>query len=240
MTNEQNVSTILTESRSWLQKHERLLIFVGILAFAFFLTEKGLSIVSTYEGHKATQAAAVTAAQAAKNQEALTQAQSLLQSYQQQLATFAAANQELTAAIASRNTQLSTQQKTDSTLPPSSLADRWDTLINDKGVTAGVNGYIVNDTAAVSTVVQLETVPVLTQDLQDEKTKESNLQSNVNDANALIAKGKDVISGLQLQLTDQTKQCNVEIAAVKAEARKSKLKWFGAGVIVGFIGGLFK
>jgi hypothetical protein len=31
-----------------------------------------------------------------------------------------------------------------------------------------------------------------------------------------------------------------QIAKVKADARKSKLKWFGMGLVIGFIGGIFK
>lgn len=233
-----DLTSELKVTESWLKQHERLVI-VTILVFAsFFVVDKSLGIVSAYEGHKATQAAAVTAAQAAKNTEELTQAQQMLQSYQQQLALSTAANQKLTSAIVARDTQLATQQKTDTTLPPSDLADRWATLVRDRGIAPAATGYAVTESAAVSTVVQLESVPVLTQDVADEKTKETALQSNLDKANGLVDQGKTVVGGLQLQLTDQTKQCTIDLNAEKAKGRVGKLKSFGIGYVAGLVSGV--
>jgi len=227
----------LKVTESWLKVHERLIITVLLVGVSFFAVNKGLGIVSTYEGHKATEAAAVTAAQAAKNQESLTQAQQTLQSYQQQLTVFAEANQKLATAIGARDSQLSVQQKTDSTLAPSDLAFRWSTFVNDKGVGPSAGGYAVTESAAVATVIQLESVPVLTKDLSDEKVKESNLQADVDKANGLIDQGKTLVGGLQLQLTDTQKQCTIDLNAEKAKARVGKLKAFGIGYVAGVISG---
>ncbi len=224
-------------AQTWLQKHERLLIVCMVILASYFVLDKSLGIVSNYEGHKAQQAASVTAAQAAKNQEALTQAQQLLQSYQQQLTASIAANQQLTVAITKRDSQLSVQQKTDATLAPPDLANRWASLVKDTGIVPATGGYAVTESAAVSTVLQLEAVPVLTQDLNDEKVKEANLQTDVTNANALIDKGKTVVGGLQLQLTDQSKQCTIDLNAEKAKAREGKTRAFGIGYVAGLVSG---
>ena len=42
------------------------------------------------------------------------------------------------------------------------------------------------------------------------------------------------IAGLNIQLTDASKACQAQVAV----ARKSRWKWFKAGAVVGFIGGL--
>lgn len=233
-----DLTSELKVTESWLKQHERLLIVTLLVLASFFAVNKGLGIVSTYEGHKATQAAAVTAAQAAKNAEELTQAQQMLQSYQQQLAASTAANQKLTSAIVARDTQLATQQKTDTTLSPSDLADRWATLVKDRGVAPAAAGYAVTESAAVATVIQLESVPVLTQDVADEKTKETALQSNLDKANGVIDQGKTLVGGLQLQLTDQTKQCTIDLNAEKAKGRVGKLKSFGIGYVAGLVSGV--
>jgi hypothetical protein len=229
--------TTVLKVESWLKQHERLLIVAILVVASYFAINKGLGIVASYEGHRAQEAAAVTAAQAAKNAESLTQAQQMLQAYQQQLAATVAANQKLTTAIVARDAQLSIQQKTDTTLAPSDLASRWATLVNDKGIGPASGGYAVTESAAVATVIQLESVPVLTQDLNDEKIKESNLQADVTKANGLIDQGKTVVSGLQLQLTDQSKECTLSLNAEKAKGRVGKLKAFGYGYVTGLVSG---
>lgn len=234
----QNVTQIASESKTWLQKHEKLVIVLLLIIAGYFAIDKGLGIASSYESHRAQQAAAVTSAQAVKNATVLSDTQQLLNSYQQQLATFAAANQKLTSAIATRDQQLVTQQKTDTQLQPSELALRWAALVRDSGVQATATGYTVTPSAALATVQQVEELPVLTQDVADEKAKEINLQSDLDTANAVIGDGKEAVRGLQISLTDQYKQCKIEIADEKAKARKGKFKSFGLGYGLGFVSGV--
>lgn len=238
MSEQSNPLNATKTSISWLQVHEKLIITFMVLLVVFFAVYKVLGIASSYESHKAQEAQAVVTAQAAKNDVALDMAKQLLASYQQQLTITIAANQTLTNAIATRNVQLNTQQKTDSQMAPDALAGRWSGLIGDTGVQTSASGYAVTSSAALATVQQIESVPVLTQDLTDEQSKNSNLQDSVDKANALISQGQIVVSGLNLQLTEADKACKVSIDAEKAKARKGKLRWFGIGYASGFISGI--
>ena len=41
---------------------------------------------------------------------------------------------------------------------------------------------------------------------------------------------------MKVQNDDESKACKAEVADIKAQARKSKLRWLGVGIIIGFIG----
>lgn len=229
----EQVKAEIQKAESWLKQHERLVIIALCLIFSYFVLDKGLGIVSQWENHRAQQAQAVVAADAAKNALELAQAKQMLADYQTALANATAVNQSLSTAIATRNTVVVRQQAVDAQLPPSELSKRWSDLIHTDGVTVAANGISVSNTAAVTTVQQLELVPVLQQNLADEQTKEAANQAALTKANDLIDQGKIVVNGLQLQLTDQQKSCTIALNAEKAAARKGKLKWFGIGYVAG-------
>ena len=65
--------------------------------------------------------------------------------------------------------------------------------------------------------------------------KETTIATN---ATADLATAKTAIAAEQTKNTDQVKACAAEVATVKAQARKGKLKWFGIGYIAGFISGI--
>ena len=239
---EQNLTPNLThgiqQAESWFKVHERLIIIFMVLVFSFFVLDKSLGIVQSWEQHKATQAEKVLDVQKAKNDADLASAKVLLATYQDQLATAAKEIASLTSAQASRDKVVVVQQKADAQLAPNDLALRWQGLVGDSGVIPGATGYEVSNTAAVDTVVNLEQVPVLKADLADEQSKTAALQKDVASANDLIGQGKVVVSGLQTQIVDQTKACTAQINVVKAQARGGKLKAFGIGYGLGLVTGL--
>ena len=235
VTQELNQAT--TEVKTWSQKHERLIIVFLVLTFATFLAQKYFDLSAKIADAKNNVAQTVLQAQAQKDEADLAQAKQLLITYEQSLQQSQEQNAQLVAKIAANNVQLAKQQATDAKLTPSQLSIRWQGLVNNTGIETAANGYAVTDDAAIDTVQQLEQVPVLTQNLKDETVKEANLQTNIDDANKLIDKGKITVDGLQLQIQDQQKACTTQVAAVTANATKSKLKWFGAGFIIGFVTG---
>jgi|SRR6185437_1023069 len=225
-------------AKTWLQKHERLLIIFAVLFVSFLVVNKTLGIVASWEQHKATQAEKVLDAQKAKNDADLATAKGMLSDYQTQLAAATKEIATLTTAQVSRDRVVVVQQKADAAMPPSQLAQRWQGLVGDSGVVPVATGYTVSDSAALTTVQNLEQVPVLKADLADEQSKTAALQKDVASANDLIGQGKIVVNGLQLQLTDKDKACTAELNATKAQARKGKLKAFGIGYGLGLVSGL--
>lgn len=237
-TAESVLTPVTNEVTSWFKVHEKLIIVFLFLLLSFFVLDKSLSIVASWEQHRASVAAAQVAADKAKSDSDLTQAKELLQSYQNLLQSSQAENAKLQEGIVSRDAALATQQKADVTLPPSQLAERWQTLVSDSGIQADTSSFNVSDSAALATVSKLEQVPVLQLDLKDEQSKTANLQASIDKANELIGQGKTTITDQQKQLQDQTKACNAQVAAVKAEARKGKVKAFGIGYGLGLVSGL--
>jgi hypothetical protein len=237
----QNLSQDMSEISTWLQKHERLIIVLFVLVFGYFALDKTLGVVVQWDNHRASVAMATVQAQQAKNDEALAQAKATLLDYQTALAASIKQNAALSAAIVTRDKAVVVQQKTDAQLPPTELGQRWENLVScvpvGSCVQATASGFAVTNNGAIKTVQQLEQIPVLQQDVTDEKNQNLNLQTDVNKANDLISQGKIVVNGLQLQIQDQQKSCETQITAVKAQARKGKLKSFGIGFVTGYVAG---
>jgi hypothetical protein len=233
-----SLSQVESAATSWFKTHETLLIVFMSLIVGTFLVYKGLDIVSSYENHKAQQAIAVVQAQSNQNAADLTTVKQTLAAYQTALANATTANQTLAQAVTARNTVVVKQESTDATLPQSALGQRWETLVNDTGVTPTPTGFAVPEKAALDTVQSLEQVPVLTQDVKDAQAQTANDQIALTQANNVIDQGKTLVTGLQNQLTDETKSCSIQLSAAKAAANKGKFKWFGIGYVSGFVSGL--
>jgi hypothetical protein len=67
---------------------------------------------------------------------------------------------------------------------------------------------------------------------QADLAKETTIAGN---AQADLATAKTAIGAEQAKNTDQVKACAAEVATVKAEARKGKMKWFVIGYVSGFL-----
>jgi hypothetical protein len=77
---------------------------------------------------------------------------------------------------------------------------------------------------------------VLTQELANSQAEAKNDLSLLTASNAQVATLNTEVSGLNLQLVDNSKVCTAQIAVVKADAAKSKRRWFLIGVVAGFLG----
>ena len=119
------------------------------------------------------------------------------------------------------------------TLPPTELVARLNTLVPQADATVTPTGVALPEAGAVATVQQLEQVPVLTQQLSDETQIASDTAGLLAAANENRATLTDEISGLKLEAVDSAKVCTAQIAVIKAEARKSKRRWFVAGFVAG-------
>ena len=151
-TNVTPISNLVTSSESWLKKHETIVIVALCLLLGFFIVYKGSSIAASYESHKAEQANAALALQKTQADAALAQAKTMLADYESALSYSVKENAALAAAITNRDKVTSNQQHTDATLPPSSLATRWQGLVGDSGIQSAPSGFSVTDSAGLATV----------------------------------------------------------------------------------------
>ena len=233
---------VLTSLSTLFKAHERLIIVSLIIGASVFGFQKYADIRANDSSAKVQAAQAQVAAQKAADAQLATQVQQTTAQYQQMVQALSAQNTQLAATIAQRNTQLSQQQATDKTLPLPQLATRWAAEANFPASELQTNGatLVVTQDIVADTVEQLDSIPVLQANLKDTQTELVSTQAALSTANVLVGQQKQEISGLQQQNADQVKADNAEIANVKAQARKSRLKWFGAGLVTGFIGGLLK
>jgi hypothetical protein len=231
-------STIVAKLESewkWLTTHLLLLALVAGLVFAGVYGVE--SLVARHDAATATKYDALAKAQAVSNQQVQQSTQQQISQLAQQNAALQTQVQALLQQNNQRNTTLVVQQKTDATLPPTALAQRWDSLLGTQNqISTTPSGFGVTPAAAVDTVTQLESVPVLT-------ANNKNLQAAVDNQTTQIANDKTSLAD-EAKALDSEKTSHVadnkagaaDLASCKASARKSKTKWFFVGVVIGFVG----
>lgn len=142
---------------------------------------------------------------------------------------------EYLATIAQLQAQTKIQIIHDKSLPAPALGQRLEDLTGFKRGTVTVNQ---NDDLIVPLPLGQEIVARLDQALADAQTvtKQDGViksqQATIADQQGIIAEDKNV-------LAKQIEADKKELTAVKAQARKSKIKWFAAGAVFGFVGRQF-
>ena len=230
-----NLSQPVQAKISWLKQHETfILVILGLLlvGIVFFKT------LDHFAKSEEEKFALITKQLDMQQQENLAMQKEVLdatQTYKDTIAALTKQNQALSAAQASRNTDLATQINRDATLPNSELQARWSELAGFQlsEIAATEAGNTLSQNASVKTVQTLEHVPVITQNLKDEQQKTANLEQELGTATNVIGTQTKQVAGLQLEIEDQKKACSQQITAATAKARVSKWKWFGWGVGAG-------
>jgi hypothetical protein len=230
----------LTAGWSWLKAHETLLMVILALATVAHFTERWFDarVISANAKVEATTAQ-VNADKTAAAQAAATTAAAIAQ-LNQTTAQQAALITQLSIAISQRNTALVQKQTVIKTAPLPEVAATWQTAIGGQGdIISGTTGLTVSDSAARRTVDMLLALPVANANLIDETKISDERQAVILQDNVVIEAQGNQIAGLNKELTDSAAQCKAEVTAVKAEARKSKIRWFKWGFITGFLTGAY-
>lgn len=227
----------LVAVETWLQKHERILITVLVLGASLFIGDKFLNLSAARDERAATAAAATLTAQQTTNNQLAAQIAQTVADYKTLVVQLTQQNAQLTANQSQRTIVLQQQVKTDATLPLPDLGNRWAGLANigTSDITATTAGITVTPQGALSTVTQLEQVPVLQQNLADQKTETANLNTELGASNALTGQLQTQVTNLNTTIVDKDKSCKADITAAKAEARKGKLKAFAYGFVAGVV-----
>lgn len=232
-----------TKVTAWLKAHERIII-VGIIAVStLFLGGKFLNNIADRDRAAAAQSAQVLTQDRADNAALVAQIAKAQDDYKTLVIQLTQQNSVLQTQIAQRQVVYQQQVTVDKTLPMPDLGNRWAKLasLNPQDITATTAGISVTPEGALSTVVQLEQVPVLTGNLADVTAQKANLSTLLDSSDALNGQLTDQVKGLQTTISDSDKACKTEIASVKASARSGKLKAFlygagvGAGVVTAFV-----
>lgn len=224
--------------RTFLLDHERLIIVAIVAIGLWFGYGKYAQIRLDHDNAILAQAKVTADAQAKANQALAQQVSDDKAALQALTDKLTAQNQQLVNANTALATALTKQQKTDASLPVPDLVNRWAQLApgsNFTGVIGSGNNVTVTPSNALATVQQLEKVPVLTQQLANETTEKSNVDQLLSSANKSILDLNNQVAGATKLDTDHQAQCVDQIKVVKAEAAKSKRKWFIVGYVAGFL-----
>ena len=219
----------------WIEAHERLLLVAVAGVVLWFGIGRVDSLIARHDNANLQQAQVVaqvqqekTAAIAAQVAEQAAQYQALADKVQVQNAALVQANTELATALAK-------QQRTDASLPPTELVNRWSTLVPQAKPTVTPSGVALDTPSAVATVQALEAVPVLTAQVSNTQKELDNAQSLVTAEGQQVATLSTEVGSLRTQLGDNQAVCQAQVAVLKIEARRSKRRWFIIGYIAGFI-----
>ena len=219
----------------WIESHERLLLVAVAGVVLWFGIGRVDSLIARHDNANLQQAQVVaqvqqekTAALAKQVAEQAAQYQALADKVQVQNAALVQANTELATALAK-------QQRTDASLPPTELVNRWSTLVPQAKPTVTPSGVALDTPSAVATVQALEAVPVLTAQVSNTQKELDNAQSLVTAEGQQVTTLNTEVGSLRTQLGDNQAVCQAQIAVVRAEARKSKRRWFLVGFVTGFV-----
>lgn len=217
---------------NWIKEHERLIIIILVLSVLMFSFNKYINYES--EKTKINQALIseevkqlfdkVQADETANNQER--------KAFEEKVLSLESQNKSLISQIENDNIVLRQRQTVDNSLSLKDLSLRWENLVGS-GITPNGSSVLVTSDAAHETVNQLESVPVM----KDELTKDGQLIENKEqeleaENNFNLSLTKEIQDG-KLLLDKKDKQCQADISALKAGDRKGKRNWFLRGVVVG-------
>jgi hypothetical protein len=225
----------MADTQTWIQKHEKPVIYTLVLAVVLFLGNKYLNYESARADARNQAAQQTLATQKEANDKLAVQNQEAQQQYQSLLGQLNAQNAKLTAEMVTLGQSLAARQKQDSVLPAPDLALRHEALLGiSSGVSSTENGFIVSSPAEIQTVQNLESLPVARQQLADETTLATDKDKQITSLGGVVNGLNTQIAGLNSQLVDSGAACKAEVAV----ARKSRWKWFKAGAVVGFAAGV--
>jgi hypothetical protein len=226
---------------TYIKSHENLLLVALLGLSLWFAIGRYDKLTANHDASVLKQTLVVAQAQADKNAALAVQATEQAAQYKALSDKIQAQDAALIQANATLATALTAQQHKDATLPPTELVQRLNTLVPSAGATVTPNGVtpsgvVLPEAGAVATVQALESVPVLSTQLENERTQLGNTQSLLTASTQQVTTLESQVSGLNLSIKDNQAVCNQQITVIKAEARRSKRRWFYVGVVVGFVG----
>ena len=225
MATSETIVTAVEKDWKWLTTH---LILVGVLLASAVGAVYGVeSIIAKHDEQAAAKYAAIA-----------TQANQQNQQFQSQVLAEMKVLADQNQQLANSNTQLATaltqRQKVEVNIPKQVGTMTATQVATQLGGTATGDNVTLPLPAAQTALTDVLLVPQLQsdkKDLQDQLTNETQIATN----NKKLYDDEVVaLTGEQKAHAADKLASATEITALKADARKSKLKWFGIGVLVGY------
>jgi hypothetical protein len=218
----------------WLAGHEKLLLVAIVGLGLWFAIGKIDTVIAHHDQAQASAQAIVVAADVAKNAAISQQVAQDTATMKQMQAESDAKQAALQAQVIDLIAKLAAQQKTDASMTPSELTNRWNVLVPNAGATPVAAGVALPSAGALATVQQLEEIPVQAKEIDAANQRlaiEDGLLVQSQKTNADL---ESQVTGLKVTAVDTAKKCEDDKKVIIAQARKSKGKWFLFGFATGF------
>jgi hypothetical protein len=227
------VTSVISKDYSWVVAHLLSLGLVGVLVFAsVFGIEHLIVDHDVANSNKYTQILNTQAAQTA----AIQKQQQTDEAHFAVIETaLLAQNAQLTKQITTRNQTVAVQVSADASLSAQQSAARLSQQTNAaSGEIVSTNNSVTMDLPITRVITaDLDRLALAQNDLTDTQTQLKNETDIATNTATENANDQKLIASQALQLTDASKACQAQIAVVKSQARKSKLKWFLTGLGIG-------
>lgn len=224
MTIETDIKAVEKKVGVFITAHHAVLYVLLIAAglFGVYEIESKYAAIETARANSAQQALAVEKDHSAQLTAAFASAQAQRDKE----------NQQFLATIQTLQSQAKVQIVHDQALPAPELGHRIENLTNfkqDSITLDSQNDLIVPLPLARDIVTRLDQGQADAQTIVQQTSLIANQTKTIADQNGIIAEDKIVLAK---QIDSDTKVLNAE----KAKARKSKLRWLGIGIVIGFTG----
>lgn len=227
----------------WFQSHERLILVAVVLTFGYFGLGKWLDKSAMDKAMQAAVAQQVAAVQHDADQKIAAAVAQQTALFEQEHLASEKQIASLVATVASRDVASTNKIKD---------------VLDIKSVTD-----VLSDLAAAYPKINFDPTPVTGNNLEfplpvvqqftaakiegdTAKADLDNVQQELatavydgDQARTLVGSLQTQVTGLQTEIKDDSIASQKQIAAVKADARKSKMKWFKIGFVTGFASGFF-
>lgn len=227
------ISGVVTHDLAWLKAHLILLALVVLLVGGSVYGVE--SIIARHDHDNFLRQDAIVQQLTQQNQAIQQETKAEIDALMQKNAVLQQEIDFRDRAIAARDAQLKMTQAQVPQLSPTALSAEWQKQIKVGSVQPTQNGYIADAPAAIATVQALEAIPVLQQDVQDLQKSNGNLTTELSNETAIYEAEKKSHASDNAENKAVIDAKTAEIKDVKAQCRKSKLKWFGIGYAAGWL-----
>jgi hypothetical protein len=222
-------TTVSTVSKdiAWLKTHILLLAIVAGLIFGgVYGVESLIAKARDAEASRYSQIASDTAKQ---NQQFQLQVQA-------QIATLVAANQQLANQNQQLVVSLANRQVQEVSIPKQTASLTASQIAIELQGTANGDNVSLTLPVAQNVLASVRLVPLLQKDKTDLQSAYDNQVQIANNNQKLYEGERDALVSEQKSHKADNDASAAEIKKVKADCRKSKWKWLGIGIVIGFIG----
>ena len=230
------ISTVVKDI-TWLKTHLILLVIViGLVIGSVYGID---SIIAKHDAANSAKDNVILQQQTAQTNLLAAKLQQDETVSAQQTAQLLAMNAQLTSYITQRDKALVPVLQKDTTLSAVDAAQKIAVQTKAQPGEVVAQGDTVQMDLSVSrtVVANQDQLPVVQADLADAKTEVRQGETVIEGLQTVVSDGRNTIDSMKQQAADADRACKAEVSTVKAQARKSKIKWFFIGLVTGIVGG---